>query len=110
MEVAENRSENATVSIAPAEYGLAQNYPNPFNPTTTIHYSLPRQSNVVLKVYDVVGREVRTLVQDTKDAGEYEVRFDASALPSGTYIYRLQAVDPSSGQGFVETKRLQLLK
>ena len=84
----------------------------PFNPTTTINYQIPELSNVTLTVYDVLGNEIAKLVNEEKPIGSYEVEFDASYLPSGTYFYKLQAGDPStgSGQSFVETKKMTLLK
>ena len=85
-------------------FKLAQNYPNPFNPTTKISYSVAERNNVSLKVYDMLGREVSTLVNTTKDAGNYEVNFDASKLASGLYIYKIQ-----SGN-FVQSKKMLLLK
>jgi hypothetical protein len=96
----------------PDRYDLAQNYPNPFNPTTTISWQSPVGSHQTLKIYDILGREVATLVDEFREAGRYEVNFDASRLASGVYIYRLSADSPStgSGQGFVETKKMLLLK
>jgi len=103
----------------PTEFSLEQNYPNPFNPTTTIKYQIPELSFVTLKVYDVLGSEIITLVNEEITVGSYEVDFNATSLPSGIYFYRLQAVpngrqagDPSagSGQGFVETKKMILMK
>jgi hypothetical protein len=94
-------SQNGTV---PATYSLSQNYPNPFNPSTTITYELPRASQVNLTVFDILGREVSVLVNDRKDAGVYEEKFDGSRLASGVYFYRLQTGD------FVQTKRLMILK
>lgn len=88
----------------PIEYSLGQNYPNPFNPSTTISYSIPMQSKVELKVYDVLGREVATLVNKKQQAGSYEVEFDASNLGSGVYFYQLRA------GSFVESRKLVLLK
>ena len=85
-------------------YTLFQNYPNPFNPTTTINYSIPRTSLVTIKVYDVLGREIETLVNDEKHIGNYKVEFNASKLASGIYFYKMQAGD------FSETKKLILLK
>ncbi|GBD86110.1 hypothetical protein BMS3Abin03_00019 [bacterium BMS3Abin03] len=85
-------------------YSLLQNYPNPFNPTTTISYSLEKNGLVILKVYDILGNEVATLVNENKTAGDYYVKFDASNLPSGIYFYRL-----ISGS-FLSTKKLLLLK
>ncbi len=88
----------------PTKFALAQNYPNPFNPTTAIAYELPRTAKVVLKVYDVLGREVATLVNQEQAAGRYVQSFNASNLASGIYFYRLQAGN------FVETKKMMLVK
>jgi|GEM_PF-2404690 len=77
--------------VAPVEFALAQNYPNPFNPTTTISFSLVENSPVQLTVYDLTGREIAMLVNDTRDAGNYSVTFDAAGQPTGMYFYRLQA-------------------
>ena len=86
------------------KYRLFQNYPNPFNPSTKIEYSIPQRSFVLLKVYDVLGSEVITLVNEEKSVGSYEVGFDASSLPSGVYFYKLQA------GAFIETKKMVLMK
>jgi photosystem II stability/assembly factor-like uncharacterized protein len=83
---------------------LKQNYPNPFNPTTKINYQIPELSFVTLKVYDVLGNEIATLVSEEKPAGSYEVEFSAMGLPSGIYFYKLQA------GSFIETKKMVLLK
>jgi len=88
----------------PDEYFLNQNYPNPFNPTTTIRYQIPEISFVTIKVYDVLGNEIATLVNEEKPAGNYEVEFIGKGLPSGIYFYRLQT------GSFVETKKMVLLK
>jgi len=88
----------------PTEFELTQNYPNPFNPTTTIKYQIPELSFVTVKVYDVLGNEVAILANEEKPIGSYEVDFNASALSSGVYFYRLQA------GSFVETKKMILLK
>ena len=77
----------------PAEVALLGNYPNPFNPHTTIRYALPKAGEARLVVYDIVGHEVAVLIDEPKSAGHHTVRFDAADLPSGLYIYRLQAVD-----------------
>jgi DNA/RNA endonuclease YhcR with UshA esterase domain len=88
----------------PTKFALAQNYPNPFNPTTTIRYDLSERSNVKLKIYDVIGREIATLVNASQGQGAYQVPFNASALASGVYFYRLEA------GSFVETKKMLLVK
>jgi len=85
-------------------FELAQNYPNPFNPTTTIRYQIPTAETVSLKVYDVLGKEVATLVSGRQEAGNYAVPFNASGLSSGMYFYRLQA------GSFVETRKMMLVK
>ena len=89
---------------SPEEFSLEQNYPNPFNPSTSIQYRVSSISNVSLKVYDVLGNEVATLVNEEKPAGSYEVKFDAAGLSSGIYFYKLQT------GSFVETKKMILLK
>ena len=86
------------------EFSLGQNYPNPFNPSTTIKYSIPTSEFVTLKVYDVLGEEVTTLVNEDKPAGSYEVEVNTAGLSSGIYFYKLQ-----SGS-FVETKKMILMK
>lgn len=88
----------------PSTFALHQNYPNPFNPVTTISYSVPRTSKVTLKVFDVLGKDVATLANEIKPAGNYKVTFKAGGLASGTYYYRLDA------DGFSETKKLIILK
>ncbi|HPS64305.1 MAG TPA: T9SS type A sorting domain-containing protein [Ignavibacteria bacterium] len=75
----------------PKDYLLYQNYPNPFNPVTKIHYAVPSKSFVQLKVYDMLGREISTLVNSSKDAGDYILEYDASSLSSGIYFYKMQA-------------------
>ena len=90
--------------IIPLTPSLGQNYPNPFNPSTVINYQLSFAGNVTLKVYDVLGKEVSTLVNEEKPIGNYEVEFNASHLASGIYFYKIQAGD------FVQTKKMILLK
>ena len=101
----------------PKEFSLKHHYPNPFNPSTIIKYSIPsnvksEKSNVKLVVYDILGREVAILVNEKQKPGNYEIEFDGAELTSGIYFYRLQAGDPetNSGQVFVETKKMILLK
>ena len=88
----------------PKVFALMQNYPNPFNPTTTIQYALPKSSNVEIKVYDLVGREVTTLVNEFKQAGYYSAEFNANNFASGVYFYRIKAGD------FTDTKKMLLVK
>jgi hypothetical protein len=90
-------------------YALEQNYPNPFNPTTTIRYQLPNAGHVMLKVYDMLGREVATLVDEMKEIGFYSVTFDGARLASGTYIARLTA-QSGEGKSFVQIKKMLMLK
>jgi hypothetical protein len=88
----------------PAEFVLSQNFPNPFNPSTRISYFVAKESFVSIKVYDFLGREVTTLVSETKSTGSYELSFDASSLPSGTYFYTMIA------DGYSITNKMILLK
>ena len=100
----------ATTSVASRHttvangYELSQNYPNPFNPTTTISYDLPKMTQVTLKIFDMLGREVATLINEQKQPGSYQVAFDGSRLASGVYFYRMEA------GSFVQTKKLVVLK
>jgi hypothetical protein len=88
----------------PSEFRLLQNYPNPFNPATTISFSIPSPEFISLKVYDILGNEVATLVNEEKPAGEYDITFDASTFTSGVYLYRLSA------GSFTEMKKMILMK
>ena len=89
---------------APQQFSLYQNYPNPFNPVTNIKYSVPQFLNVVIKVFDVLGKEVVILVNEGKFAGTYELNWNAANLPSGVYLYQLKAAD------FVQTRKMILLR
>jgi hypothetical protein len=92
------------VAGMPSEWQLSQNYPNPFNPSTTIEYGVPEAGLVQLKVFDLLGREVATLVNERQNAGSYRATFDAAGLPSGLYVYQLR-----SGS-FVQSLRMMLVK
>jgi Secretion system C-terminal sorting domain len=91
-------------SVVPGSFSLNQNYPNPFNPSTLISYSIPKAQLVTLKVYNVLGQHVATLVNEQQSAGSHQINFDASKLSSGVYLYKLE-----SGN-FVQTKKMMLLK
>ena len=104
------------ITLQPEEFYLSQNYPNPFNPVTVIRYSIPNVEThrdaslrkVTLKVYDILGREIITLVNEEKPAGTYEVEFNGSKYASGVYFYQLSA---TGGVGnYMETKKMLLIK
>jgi hypothetical protein len=105
-----SKATNLLVSVTPVSrnipesFSLKQNYPNPFNPTTIISYSLPASSDVTLKVYDELGKEMMTLVDAKQNAGIYDVKFDGSGLSSGMYFYTIKA------GSFSQTKKLMLVK
>lgn len=92
------------VNFIPKEFALYQNYPNPFNPETKIRYQLPKESKVSIKIYDILGSEIRELLSEQKEAGIFELEFNAVNLPSGTYIYIMSTGD------FVQAKKMILLK
>lgn len=92
------------ISSIVKDFSLGQNYPNPFNPTTNINFSIPNSEYVSLRVYDMLGREVKSLVSQSLTAGEYQANFDASGLSSGMYYYSLRAGE------FVSVKKMVLVK
>jgi len=98
-----NGEKNVNNNI-PEKFSLSQNYPNPFNPVTKIKYTVPKNSFVTLKVFDIIGREIRTLVNEEKSPGEYIIDFDASNLPSGVYFYKIFS------DKFSDVKRMILVK
>jgi hypothetical protein len=91
-------------STLPSNSHLSQNYPNPFNPLTQLTYSIPKATNVTLKVYDMLGREITTLVNERKEVGEYKVSWNVEGVPSGVYFYRIVAGE------FVETKKMVVVR
>lgn len=97
-------SVDNNTNASPYQYKLSQNYPNPFNPGTRINYTIKEPGMVTLKVYNILGQEVATIVNEVKSAGSYHVNFDASKLSSGIYLYRLNA------NGFIQTKKMILIK
>ena len=108
MEVHNDRGitsvKNIKKNVILYRFYLAQNYPNPFNPTTTINYKIPKTSFVTLKIYNVLGKEIATLVNEEKPAGNYNVEFNAKGLSSGIYFYRIRAGE------YVQTKKMILMK
>jgi len=92
------------IEITPSAFSLSQNYPNPFNPVTKIKYSIPQSSNVIVKVFDVLGNEVATLVNEQKQAGTYELEWNGENVPSGVYFYQIKA------GSFIEIKKMILMK
>ena len=98
-----NVEDGINNSSIPTRFSLSQNYPNPFNPTTTIQYQIPELSFVKLKVYDVLGNEILTLVNEEKPAGNYKLNWNATNIPSGVYFYKIKA------GSFVVTKKMVLL-
>jgi hypothetical protein len=95
---------NPISTETPSNYSVSQNYPNPFNPTTKINFALPKSGLVTLKVYDITGKEVATLVNEVKNVGTYSVDFDGANLSSGMYFYKI------SVNGFSEVKKMSLIK
>ena len=96
--------EEEIINLLPTGYSLSQNYPNPFNPSTKFRYSVPQSSKVVIKVFDILGKEITTLMNEEKLAGTYELTWNASNLPSGVYFYQLKAGE------FTQTMKMLLLK
>lgn len=104
-------TEQSFVSNTPQVFSLEQNYPNPFNPSTSISYSIPAASNVTITVYDVNGRKVADLINNTSmSAGTHQVKFDATNLASGVYLYRIDANSVSQNRSFTQIKRMTLIK
>ncbi len=97
-------SEVVEVEVVPTQFELSQNYPNPFNPGTTIKFSLPKQTQIKLNLYNMLGELVETIAEGNYEAGNYKINFNASNLPTGVYIYRIES------DAFVQTKKMMLLK
>lgn len=102
---------SGSTNLLPEKFELLQNYPNPFNPITTIKYAIPKTVNVELKVFDILGREIKTLINETRNAGYYGVQFNANDFASGVYFYRLKAT-PIGGQAgeYIKTGKMLLIK
>ena len=97
-------SDVVEVEFEPENYSLAQNYPNPFNPSTSISFTLTKSTFVRLKIFNILGNEVTTLLNQVMPGGRHEIKFDANNLPSGVYLYTISAGD------FVDTKKMLLMK
>ncbi len=100
----DNSGNNKNNNVLPTQFMLSQNYPNPFNPSTTIKYALPKDVKVIIKIYDILGREVQTLVNEFKKAGYYDVKFNGSNFASGVYFYRIETAD------YTLSKKMVLIK
>jgi hypothetical protein len=115
LEIQEHITSAGSGNGLPSTFALMQNYPNPFNPSTTIRYQLPVETRTTLRIYDVTGRLVRTLVDELKKAGTYAMSWDGKndaglTVSTGVYFSRLQARPTLSGNEFVELKKMLLLK
>jgi hypothetical protein len=107
--------KDETVAEIPTTFGLMQNYPNPFNPTTTIRYALPQAATVTLRVYNILGQEVATLVNESQGAGYHTIVWNGrnqygAQVATGVYLYRLEARPSDGGAPFVSTKKMLLMK
>jgi hypothetical protein len=92
------------------EYSLNQNYPNPFNPVTKIQYDLTKDNFVTIKIYDLLGRELMSLVNEFKKAGSYTVTFDAANYPSGVYYYKITTGSHSGAGSFIQVRKMVLIR
>ena len=103
--------EEIPSTVIPKEFRLDQNFPNPFNPSTTIQFAVPKNADVTVKLFDLLGREVATLVDEEFAPGEYKLLFEAGELASGVYFYRIVGKTTSgTAERFVSTRKLMLLK
>jgi hypothetical protein len=100
-------ANSKTNNLIPTEYNLSQNYPNPFNPCTKINYELPKDSKVKLVIYDILGREIKTLVNELKQAGRYTVEFNGTQYASGVYFFRILVEE---GKSYSSVKKMVLIK
>ena len=97
-------SDIVEIEFSPENYSLSQNYPNPFNPSTSISFTITKSTFVTLKIFNILGSEITTLVNQVTPSGKYEIKFDAKNLPSGIYLYTITAGE------FVDTKKMLLMK
>ena len=101
--------------MVPDDFELSQNYPNPFNPETMINYSVPVRSRVILKIYNILGQEIRTLIDGETDPGFYEIRWDGTnqnrqVVGSGTYIYQISVRSQDGKQSFNQSRKMTLMR
>ena len=102
---------SVTANRIPRTFEVSQNYPNPFNPSTTIKYQIPSDGRVTIRIFNLLGQNVATLVNEQKKAGSYTVEWNAVDVPSGVYFYRTEVVSASSAKGaFIDVKKMVLLK
>jgi hypothetical protein len=97
-------SDIVEIDFSPENYSLSQNYPNPFNPSTSISFTITKNTFVTLKIFNILGNEITTLVNQVMPGGKHKIKFDANNLPSGVYLYTLIVDD------FVDTKKMLLMK
>jgi hypothetical protein len=111
IESSENlRARDTIQSDKPKEFNMSQNYPNPSNPKSIINFEIPNTSLVTIKVYDVLGKEIAKLVDESKEAGYYSVVFDGTGFSSGVYFYRIEAKDASDSKSFTKIMKMILVK
>jgi hypothetical protein len=107
LNTVKNETTKKVTNIIPQTYNLSQNYPNPFNPITKINYELPKDGRVKLVIYDILGREIKTLVNELKQAGRYTVEFNGTQYASGVYFFRIQV---DGGNSYTAVKKMVLVK
>lgn len=106
-----NWSKSIIISfVPPTVFALEQNFPNPFNPSTTIYYQLPALARVSIRIYDILGREVRALIEEEQEAGYHQIPLDATNMASGAYFYRMEAYASNGSGSFREIRKLMVLK
>ncbi|MFA5405177.1 MAG: T9SS type A sorting domain-containing protein, partial [Ignavibacteria bacterium] len=113
LNTVKNETLKNVTSVIPTSYNLSQNYPNPFNPVTKINYELPKDGRVKLVIYDILGREIKTLINELKQAGRYTIEFNGNNYASGVYFYRIQVEGQGSAvaeKSYTSVKKMVLIK
>jgi hypothetical protein len=105
-----NPSAGISDGRTPENFVLNQNFPNPFNPSTKIQFTVPEISHVKIKVYDVLGKEISTLVNGEFESGTYSINFSGNGIPSGVYFYRIEAVPENGKSNYYDIKKMVLLR